>query len=479
MAGLAGLTLAARTRCCGLTLFALLGFAQACTSTEDDLEPEPIASVARPHDARAFAIDRDGLAFDASPGVASDRFWGVLERAAYRVEIPAAWNGMLVMYAHGHRREPMLLTVSTPALRPHLLDLGYAWAASSYSANHYDVRAGIEDTNALALAFSALAAEHGRVVSDPTAIYIVGSSMGGHVAVAAVERETLATARHVKRYDGALALCGTVADAELVHYYTAYALGVFELAGRSARSFPIPNYAAELPSVIDALWQHYPDQVSDAGSALYGLLMNLSGGPRPGYALGFSSWQDRLLALGAGNDDLSAGDLNGVLARNIADTTQIRYRLGEVAAPGRDDSFNARVLRVAPDPHANPARADGLRWLPPVAGAFDVPVVTLHDLGDLYVPLRMGQIYAARARAQGSADHLVQRAIRAVDHCDFTLEEQAAAFDALTAWHQHGLRPAGDDLLDAAALADPDYGCRLTIDPDPLPPTRAALPRCP
>jgi hypothetical protein len=438
----------------------------------------PPAETARVQDRRVFAIDHESLSFDALPGLASDRLWGVWGRAAYRIEIPAAWNGMLVMYAHGHRQQTDLLTVSTPGLREHLLRRGYAWAASSYSANYYDVRAGLEDTNALANAFTALAVEHGLGVSEPSRTYIFGRSMGGHVAAAAVERETLATERNPRRYQGALAMCGVLADAELVNYYAAYGLALFALAERPATRFPIPDYAAALPAVRDALFARFPDQLSQRGAPLLGLLMNLSGGARPGYVEAFPSWQDRLLQLGAGHDDLSAVDLNGVLSGSILDTTRIEYRFGDEVDPAIAAAFEARIPRVAADPDANPPRSDGVRWLPVLHGELDVPVITLHDLGDLFVPFRMVQIYAERAAAQGSGALLVQRAIRAIEHCDFSPTEESEAFDALTEWDQHGVVPAGDPVLDAAALRAPEYGCAFTRDQTPLPATRSVIPRC-
>src|SRR5690606_12496878 len=121
---------------------------------------------------------------------ATRRWHGVLNGAGYRVEVPENWHGMLVMYAHGYRGEVPDLTVDNPPMRQYLLDNGYAWAASSYSSNFYDVRTGVEDTNALALAFNDIAEQNGRSLPEPDKIYITGVSMGGHIAGAAIERET-------------------------------------------------------------------------------------------------------------------------------------------------------------------------------------------------------------------------------------------------------------------------------------------------
>ena len=56
----------------------------------------------------------------------------------------------------------------------------------------------------------------------------------------------------------------------------------------------------------------------------------------------------------------------------------------------------------------------------------------------------------------------MQRAIRGISHCDFTTEEQTQAFDAMTNWEQNGVKPAGDEVLDAATVARADYGCKFS-----------------
>ena len=48
------------------------------------------------------------------------------------------------------------------------------------------MRAGVEDTNALALAFTQIAAERGQVLPAPRRFFISGISMGGHIAGAAL-----------------------------------------------------------------------------------------------------------------------------------------------------------------------------------------------------------------------------------------------------------------------------------------------------
>jgi hypothetical protein len=154
--------------------------------------------------------------------------------------------------------------------------------------------------------------------------------------------------------------------------------------------------------------------------------------------------------------------VNGILSasKNVVDTQRIRYRFD--APDAVVEAFNASIVRSTADADANPLRSDGVRWIPRVNGEFRIPVLTLHTLGDMYVPFMMEQIYRQRATAKGNSANLVQRMIRAPGHCDFTVAEQATAFSDLVKWVETGVKPSGDDVLTAATIARPDYGCAYT-----------------
>ena len=85
-----------------------------------------------------YFIDETKLPFEALPGATA--FWGIHKNAGYRVEVPENWNGDLVLYCHGYRGTGSELTVGNPSIRNFLVENGYAWAASSYSTNKYDVK---------------------------------------------------------------------------------------------------------------------------------------------------------------------------------------------------------------------------------------------------------------------------------------------------------------------------------------------------
>jgi len=412
----------------------------------------------RPHDERTYTPVTES-SFDALPDAAPTLRWaGVLQGAAYRIEVPAeGWNAQLLIWAHGYvsAAEPKL-RAPNPIMRRSLLAKGFAWAASSYSKNGFDVRAGIEDSNALALAFPKLAAEHGTPLPAPKRLFIAGISMGGQIAGAAVERETLAGARHRVRYAGALPMCGVMGDTELFGYLAAYGQAAGQLAG-----LPKPNWKDVSETVRGVFWTEFPAKLSTQGERLRAMVMNLSGGSRPFFNEGFA---DKGLQNVVWSTFGSDGKLDGILNAPVTDTRQIQFRSSDPATPPTpfEQQFNASISRITPTPEGNRRRQDGLRWIPLLQAQFDVPVLTLHTLGDLYVPFSMEQIYRRRAIAAGSDARLVQRAIRDVGHCAFTAAEAGGAFEDLIAWVDGGPKPAGDEVLDPAQVADPAYGCRFT-----------------
>ena len=57
---------------------------------------------------------------------------------------------------------------------------------------------------------------------------------------------------------------------------------------------------------------------------------------------------------------------------------------------------------------------------------------------------------------------LVNRAIRAKEHCEFTLTEQERAFADMVRWVDEGIKPEGDRILDRRTVQDESFGCRFT-----------------
>ncbi len=391
--------------------------------------------------------------------MATDRWVGMLDGAAYRIEVPKQWNGTLVMWARSYWTGAPL-PIENPMIRRHLLEQGYAWAASSYTRNYYDVNIGIEDTNKLALQFQALAAQHGRTLTAPRRIYIAGLSMGGHIAAAAVEAEVVRDARSKVRYDGALSLCGSVAGVDWYDYIAAYQLAMQQLLGYPAEAYP-SNIFVQNKAAMRALLPNADNEGEPSNPGVlkfYALMEQLSGGKRPFFREGWMDAYPHNILFQLAN---VAPTFEGILARNGMDTRQIQYRFNDTA-DADSQQFNALVRRITPDADANPLQSQGLRWIPLTNGQLTAPVMTMHTLGDLLVPLD-GQIrYRERVASQGNTQRLTQRLVRDTGHCAFTTAEVATAFDDLVMWVEQGKKPGGDDMSDSRTWSREDAGCAFT-----------------
>jgi pimeloyl-ACP methyl ester carboxylesterase len=390
-----------------------------------------------------YFVDESKLPFEALPGTSTTRYWGVHGGAGYRIEVPNNWNGELVLYAHGFRGTGLELTVSNPRIRPYLIANGYAWAASSYSKNGYDVKEGVKDTHALGQRFNGL-------VGQPRRTWITGHSMGGHITGVAIEQ-------YPQAYAGALPMCGVMGDNELFDYFLDFNLVAQALAGVPAEfPFPVDYQTAVVPGVKAALGPAYPAALNSQGVKLRGVTQNISGGERPAFDTSFLVWGDFLFTVG-----VSGGDL-GVAPGNVQDNAETVYQIDSDLALSPDEiKLNADVLRVAQDPQGR--HPNGIANIPPISGRLPIPVLSLHTIGDLFVPFSMEQIYARRAAAEGASDLLVVRAIRDHGHCGFAVQEEAAAFAALVNWVDRGVKPGGDDILNPAAVADPKFGCQFSV----------------
>ena len=410
-----------------------------------------------------YWVDEATLPFEPLPGFEdSRRQWGVLRNAGWRIEVPAEWNGELVMWAHGFRGTDTRLFFNPEEVpfREWLLDNGYAWAASTYSKNDYSVGNAVTDTYRLARHFR-------RVVRErPDRTYIAGASMGGHVTAASIER-------YRTFYDGAMPVCGVLGDFELFDFFLDFNLAAQQIALGSSQ-FPVPaDYAtvtsAEIKGALEATPGGWPTDLNADGEALKQLVELRSGGDRPNFDEAWTFWNS-FPEFGSGIPgnflfDLGTGDGSvGEETRVAVDNTDIFYETDLTAGPSNDleVSLNEEIARVEQDRRA---RRTGRRSASPVLrGRIRVPVLTMHNLGDLFVPFHMETTYADTVANRGRSHLLVQRAIRGSGHCGFSTTEYEQGFADLVDWVETGHRPDGDDVGDPAAVASPNFGCRFTDD---------------
>ncbi|MFF5075904.1 alpha/beta hydrolase family protein [Actinoplanes sp. NPDC000266] len=399
--------------------------------------------------------DLDGSPFTALPGARVRT--GVTGGAAYRIEVPRKWNGGLVVWAHGYRGTGTTVYVNDPDLREHYVSRGYAWAASSYATNGYDVGQGVRDSVALIDVFRRATGNR------PRQVIMSGASMGGHITAVAIEE-------HPRAFAGAMPYCGVLGDTALYDYFLDANVTAAALTGADIE-FPLQPGAdyqqvwrSQVGQIVPKLG--LPTGSTPAGRAWSAVLERRSGGDRPGFDGAFAYWNSAsslppladlpfLFGLYPGLQ----GGTGGIAPGNVTDNRRTFYRSTDRLWPTAEElRLNRDVLRVRRTATADP----GLAGIPRVDGNPRVPVLSLHDIGDLFVPFSMEQVYASRAARNGKSKLFVSRAIRGVGHCDFTVPELTEGFDDLTTWLRTGHRPAGDAILDRRAVAAPTFGCRWT-----------------
>ena len=365
-------------------------------------------------------------------------YTGTHRGAPYRICIPESWNGQLVMSAQGWPATGSDLAyksqIDIPMGNPYLLELGYAWAASGFNPKHF-----LPHNSHNFVPYQAahdLAALHDHVLDTfdtPSRTYLTGLSMGGNTVLHALEL-------FPGRYAGALVWSTAAGLFTLDYEAHTFVLGAFA-AGIS------PDQYQGTDSLVDLTRYHIVPTLSDdskAAALFFGLWTALSGGQRPFAKTTLA--ETYIDAVGIDRVPL-------VLEHNAFDNRDYVYP----AAPGIDSqTINQGVIRIAADPAVR--QADPNFSSP--TGAVPVPLLMMHTTGDSGTPFSVLQDFRRAAEQTGDAERLVQRAVQAPGHGDFSGEEIERAWDDFFAWCAGGENPAGDDMLGAtaeigAAFTDP------------------------
>ena len=395
-----------------------LGFTAAATQSGlADLDPLPCPTVTW--------RDNDP-AFEALPGART--FFGRDVSGLYRVEIPAEWNGDLVLFAHGFRgatgENGAVLRVENHPIRAHLIETGFAWAASSYRCNGYVPGQGLEDTRALVDLFTGFNA--GRA---PGRVYLTGTSMGGHVTL-------LGMHEYPTEFAGGLAMCP--AGPGLFDFFAAVGGAAEVITGIRFTQQEMREQTASMREILGT-----PPNYTVKGRQLASVQIEISGGSRPFAVEGLES---RFLS------NISGGALAGSTSpANLAVDTRgfvydIEPALGITAA-----TLNESARRKVGDP-AMRGPDSPYEELQPFDGKIERPLLTMHGTGDLFVPIFLQRLLWDAVHAAGRDELLVQRIYRIPGHCGFSQAEMIRAFDDLVAWVTTRVRPTGDEV--SASLLD-------------------------
>ncbi|KAA9381651.1 alpha/beta hydrolase [Microbispora cellulosiformans] len=363
--------------------------------------------------------------------------------ATWIADVPADWNGTLLLFSHGYGPAVAQNAPSDEA-RTALLAEGYALAGSSFDpqGSWWALNSAERDQFATLDAF-------GRAVGRPSRTLSVGLSMGGLVN-AQIARDGAG------RVDGALGLCGLVAggvDLDDYQYDAEYTIASLLLPGQEVRLTGFADAAdaaATAQRLTDAVIAAQATPQGRARIALAAAYLNQSdwapgqNPPAPGDHEGQEAQQFAWLSQGVlgfiengrwsieqsagGNTSWNAGLDYAALLRDSEHAGQVRalYRKA-----GLDLRADLATLTRGADLRADPGARRRLEASSTAGQSLAVPLLDLHTIADQLVPVQQEAAFAERVRAAGDERLLRQAYVARQGHCAFTTAEIVAGVRAI------------------------------------------------
>ncbi|WP_260462209.1 S9 family peptidase [Streptomyces sp. TRM72054] len=408
---------------------------------------------------------------------------GLPSGATYLMDVPADWNGTVLLYSHGYRASGWpnpAENAPSSETRAELLADGYALIGSSYATTGWAVTDAVPDQLATLDLFTSRFGTARRTLAW-------GTSYGGLVTTTLAER-------HADRFDGSLSMCGLVQGG--IANWNSTLDPVFALRTLLAPGADLPltgfadqaaaQKAAQALTTEVAAAQQTPE--GRARIALAAALHNIPGHndpaqPEPAptdwdaqqanqYAavtgliqLPAFSWRQEAEQRAGGNPSWNTGvDYTAILRRSplYKEVTEL-YK--EAGASLRAD---LAALNRAPRISAGPAAVRWMRDTSVLTGRLTDPQLNIHTTGDALIPV---QAESAYRRATGADRRLAQAYVDGPGHCTFTTGEMLAALHTLEHRLTTGHWDASAGALNARArqeepAAQPRY---VTYRPTPYP----------
>jgi dienelactone hydrolase len=398
---------------------------------------------------------------------------GSIDGAAYKIEVPATWNGTLLLYSHYYMPPGApnpAVDARDPVIGAWLLAHGYALAGSAYlNGTGFAVAQGFHDQMALLDFFA-------KRVGAPRRTIAWGQSMGGLISAGLVQQ-------FPTRFSGALAMCGLMGGAVASwngNLDFAFALKTLLAPTPALRLVHISNPGANLQQLGKILAAAQRTAQGRARLALAAALADIPGwidGSSPEPAPGdFTAqeqnqflWEQNYLGpftfglraelehRAGGNPSWNTGvDYSELLAHSV-DYAEVQFLYQQA---GLDLEQDLTALQQAPRIAADPGAVAYLSRNINFTGQIRVPVLTLHTTSDGLVPVEAEQAYARMVAAAGHSSLLRQVFVQRAHHCSFTRAETLTALQALmhrvdTGRWGDSTSPAALNLEAAALGSDP------------------------
>lgn len=367
--------------------------------------------------------------------------------STYLIEVPASWNGTLVLYSHGYV-SPLGPNVAAPdagdpITHDWMLANGYALAGSSYSRTGFAVKDALVDQQLTLQQFSSS-------IRHPKRTIAWGHSLGGLIT-------TMLIQTHPAEFNAALPMCGVNGGP-----ITAFNPGLDSVLALKTLLAPpntpldlvnIPSMGAAITDLQTAEAVVLGAQTTAQGrarTALVAALADLPGwfdpaSPQPAptdYASQEANQVQWLATVGLPAATVSRYELEQRAGGNFSwtdgvsftgqlqNSVDLREVRAEYKAAGLDLSADLAALQSAPEISASPQALRYGRSITPT-GDIGIPVLTLHTEGDGYVINENERLYGDRVQDSGDSGLLRQTYVHRAGHCAFTPAEQIEAFKTL------------------------------------------------
>jgi len=336
---------------------------------------------------------------------------GLLDGAAYRIDVPTNWNHSLVVFYHGYALRPATFHIAEHLSGQQLpfFERHYAVIQSAYSKTGWALKEAYPETEELRRYFV-------KKYGQPTDTYAAGGSMGGQLVAVTLEINP-------KPYLGGLDLCGSVGPT-YENFNRRFAL-------RAAFDVYFPDVMPPLvPVPVD-----FEDTTADRDKVLAALRTNPAAAAELRNLTGLRTDLD--LAHDIAYWTFIVGDIQQRAGGNPFDNRNTIYAGTNPASSAPDFELNTKVKRYAADPRSQPYLVQ--HYSP--NGHLGKPMLALHTIYDPIVQLSQLGLYDHEVQASGAEQNFVQQIVDREGHCNFTQEEMGDAFDELVRWTHGGRRP--------------------------------------
>jgi len=392
-----------------------------------------------------LAILTSSQTFAGGPGPVDTT--GEINGAPYRIVIPAAWNGTLLVYGHGYRDKadhPGEVDNRNPDIAPNaalataLLGQGYALAGSAYRDNGWEVQGGIQDLKDLTVYFR-------DTYGQPDETILWAFSMGTYIAFESMER-------FGGIYDGAL--CGCAGGAGATQSWDSAA----DLALAYDTVFGMPavwGNPGDVRDDVDFETEVQPKLVTEVSNPAnfprFEFVRLVAGTPGRGITpppppAFYPGWlfTDMFFVLEARSEleRRAGGPIVQNLDRNYNLTAAERAYLAGLGVPGIVvdgwlATMNGQRIFEAPKFSRN-----YVEHYANYTGKIKHPVLTMHTIVDPLVTVSQEHEYLETVTNAGRERFLKQVYTTGVGHCNFTGPQLITAVSAIRSWVETGTKPA-------------------------------------